>query len=722
MNLKNINILFSEKKYQKAFIEYGFYALNQPFMADIIALNTKLARSRLERLLAELASQHCGKAQEADSERGGRLAIQMSPPWTFSGQEPDSVDCAWWRLDYVIQGGGSGASGRVGRLSIPVCRFDNKVVTLKSEFTVSTLGSLIFKSGSGVGLEDFYQGVQQVGSLAIAFSFQRIEHDRLFSQLLFELIKRTGFDIPTVLGKLKLNQTVDSVFGERSVPAYLEKLLAFDESPANDAEKHYVDSAARDLNDSVAIYLGQPTNASLMPSTLIDASQLVEHKWQLGDEVNFNIEGVKCLGSTRIVHGWIVDPCQAIKDIHLVHPHAPQGIELLQKAVKFDRPDVVTAFGNTSTTLATHYGFAGVVTEHTLLAESGSVDILVTLKSGKQYRESTTEHAIALDNNGLQQAMGILTGDEIDSHCCERFFKPLFTTFTQMQPKVEQAFNQSFGPADSQAKPVLSVVIPLYGDNRFELTQIPQLAALRQPNWEIIFAVDDLRILSAVKDNAQRLAELYGLPVRVMAPDRNLGFSGINNFAVERTQGEHLLFLNSDCFVTRSEPVLAALNWLRNTPDAGAVGFRLLFADNTVQHDGMSVERWKQQRDFFLNAHPRIGVPSELVPKRPSKDKAVMLTAACLMMSRRRFDEVGGFNRAYLRGDFEDSDLCLKILARGAKLGIVRQDGIYHLERQSIGAQDGSVRQKITLVNSYIYSQRWKTMLTKKMSPLEVIA
>ena len=722
MNLKNINILFSDKKYQKAFIEYAFYAVCKPFMAETVALNAKLARIKLQRLLTELASQHCGNAPQPKSKHAGSLDVELSPPWAFSDQASDPQDCAWWRLDYVIQGDHSGGTEQHGRLSIPVCSIEDKAIILKSEFAISVPDSLIFKSSSGAGLEDFYQGVQQAGPLAIAFSLQRIERDRLFSQLVSELIKSTGLEVPAVLGKLKSSHSLDSVFGERSVPGYLEKLLSFGETPVNDAVQCYVDTAMFDLNDSVAGYLGQPTHSSQTPSTLVDTSQLVEHKWQLGDDVNFNIEGVKCIAGTRVVHGWIIDPRQAIQTIHLVHSNAPKGIELFQKAVKFDRPDVVMAFGDASTTSATHYGFAGVATEHRLPADCGSVELLVTLKSGKQYLESATEHAIALDNNGLQQAMGILTGDEINSHRCERFFKPLFTTFTHMQPKVEQAFNQSFGPVGPRAKPQLSVVIPLYGDTRFELTQIPQLAALRQTDWEIIFAVDDPRILNVVKDNVQRLAELYGLPVRVMAPDRNLGFSGINNFAVERSHGEHVLFLNSDCFITRPEPVLAALNWLQNTPGAGAAGFRLLFADHTVQHDGMSVERWKQQRDFYLNDHPRIGVPSELVPKRPIRDKASMLTAACLMMSRQRFDEVGGFNRAYLRGDFEDSDLCLKILARGAKLGIVRQDGIYHLERQSIGAQDGSLRQKITLVNSYIYSQRWKTMLAKKLSPLEVIA
>ena len=84
--------------------------------------------------------------------------------------------------------------------------------------------------------------------------------------------------------------------------------------------------------------------------------------------------------------------------------------------------------------------------------------------------------------------------------------------------------------------------------------------------------------------------------------------------------------------------------------------------------------------------------------------------------------EIGGFNRVFNRGDFEDSDLCLKLISKGKRLGIVRSNAIYHLERQSIASQDSGLRQKITLINSYIYSQRWKSILRRNLPALEVIS
>jgi GT2 family glycosyltransferase len=218
----------------------------------------------------------------------------------------------------------------------------------------------------------------------------------------------------------------------------------------------------------------------------------------------------------------------------------------------------------------------------------------------------------------------------------------------------------------------------------------------------------------------ERLANLYNVLARVVSPGKNLGFSGINNFAVDYAKGEYLLFLNSDCFVSELEPLTKAINWLKN-PKNGAVGFRLMFADKTVQHDGMSVSKWNNSSDFYLNDHPNAGLPVNLMIGMRDKFKSTMLTAACLMMSKVTFREVGCFNRAYFRGDFEDSDLCLKIIAKGKRLGIVQDGNIYHLERQTIASQEPGLRQKITLVNSYIYSQRWKSMLSKNLPLLEVV-
>jgi len=719
--LNDINLLFKYKNFQSALIEYIHHALSRPIMSDAVALNIRLAHIRLHRHLSELARKQYTNTSAVDSTEEGNLAVHIAPVWSFSDNKSNLQDCAWWRIDYVVESRASNLFAPSGRLSIPVFKVEGNVVKIQTDFTVAVPGSAIFKVSSFGDYEDFYEGIQTVGPVVIAFVFCRIEQDRIFSQLIAELYKESALNINKMLANINSISAHNSPLEEENIRAYLEKLGLNNESPIGDPMRLYFDSAALDLKNSVATYFRKTIRANLQPCLKLDTLKLVEHKSQLGDGVSFHIEGVKHVARTRVVHGWIVDPCQVVKHIHLLHPNVPQGIELFQNAVKFDRADIATTFGNIRPSLTTHYGFVSVANEHNLPEHSHDVEILVTLKNGIQYRETILEEAVAMDDNGLQYLIGILTDDKIDGERCERFFKPVFRAFTHNKPIVKLFFNKVYGSRATCSKPRLSVIIPLYGNIRFEQTQIPLLAALRQLDWEVIFAVDDLRILDTVCCNVERLALLYGLPVRVLAPDRNLGFSGINNFAVAHCHGQYVLFLNSDCFVTRTAPVLAALKWLEDRNGAGAAGFRLLYANQTIQHDGMSVGMWDQQREFYLNEHPRIGVAAPLAPKHPVNDNAVMLTAACLCMSRLQFNKVGGFSRSYLRGDFEDSDLCLKILTGGGVLGIVREHGIYHLERQSIGSQHVGLRQTITLVNSYIYSKRWATTLGREIIPLKVI-
>jgi GT2 family glycosyltransferase len=84
------------------------------------------------------------------------------------------------------------------------------------------------------------------------------------------------------------------------------------------------------------------------------------------------------------------------------------------------------------------------------------------------------------------------------------------------------------------------------------------------------------------------------------------------------------------------------------------------------------------------------------------------VTGALMLMSRKLFDEIGGFSPSYLRGDFEDGDLCLKVRQAGMRVGIVRQCPAYHLERQSIRkAGTGGARAAITYVNCVHFNDTW---------------
>ncbi|MCZ2498675.1 glycosyltransferase [Xylophilus sp. Kf1] len=446
---------------------------------------------------------------------------------------------------------------------------------------------------------------------------------------------------------------------------------------------------------------------------------IVKVKSEFCEGLSFNLEGLKRVGSVLILHGWIVDPGKQLTSIVLGKPGAAKGIDLKNRLVRFARPDVVAAYSRPGANIDSHYGFAAIVEDGPASAKIMQLAVALVATNGNAIIESLRVTHLDSHADNLASIVGIIPDTYLNAERCQKFYQPVFKAITSAAPPPVDACDERYGPPTPP--PELSVIIPLYGETRFERIQIPAFAALRAAGWEIIFAVDDPKILEAVRADAKRLARLYALDIRVVAPTRNQGFSGINNFAATNARGRYLLFLNSDCFISQVAPIAKAMHWL-NRESAGAVGFRMTYADRTIQHDGMSVSRWKGHPAFQLNAHPRRGLPINLIPQYPAQDDACLLTAACLMVTAERFAGVHGFDTDYVRGDFEDSDLCLKLVSAGWALGIVRDTGIFHLERQTIGQQEGGLRQKITLINSFIYTRKWQKTIEHGLPRLEVVA
>ena len=729
MNIQQINTLFANDELQKALIAYFDYAFAQPAMADSALFNFEFTRHRLERHLRAAAA---GGVPPQAASIGARDAVTLpfALPWTM----PDGMteagggeETQWWRLDFVVDPGPAEAPA-AGQLMVPLPLLTPaspvpQIVRIPVTFTAGKRASAILQLVCSVNVESAFEGLQMPHGRALAFSMQRIEDAQLYRQILGVERDRLPLSLDTLRDGVVRSSQPEIVLGADFLQRYAAAYTPRGEGGrAIAACRSYQRGVLLKLEAAARLHAGQDSapESVLHKPTVFDG--LVEEKWQLGDGVNLNIEGLRVIDDTLIVNGWIVDPGACIHSLRISRPDTASEFELKDRVLRIGRPDVVSAFGGEATGIATHYGFTAVVGNRGFAEGHDDFEIYVGGANGTVYREALRATHMAADEGAFLTLMGILQDGDVSAEQCDKFLAPVCTVFTPKPGKITQPFERIHGPANVQAiAPTLSIVIPLYGDTRFELTQIPAIAALRRPDWEIILAVDDPSILALVNAHAERLAMLYGVVVRVVSPNVNLGFSGINNFAVQRARGENLLFLNSDCFISTVEPVLAALRWLQ-TERAGAAGFRLQYADQTTQHDGMSVAMWKGDPAFYLNDHPRIGTPSQLMRKTYRNDPAVMLTAACLLMSRACFDQIGGFNQAYLRGDFEDSDLCLKLLSRGLKLGIVRQNGIFHLERQTIAAQDGGIRQRITLVNSYLYSQRWGGLLSGKLPALEVIA
>ena len=258
--------------------------------------------------------------------------------------------------------------------------------------------------------------------------------------------------------------------------------------------------------------------------------------------------------------------------------------------------------------------------------------------------------------------------------------------------------------------PTTSIIVPLYG--RFDFMQHQLLEfdsdAGRMRHAEVIYVVDDPRIADDVAGFAEMMSHVVDMPFRVVLGAVNRGYAGANNLGVAVAGAADLLFLNSDVIPTAPgwlDVVAAALA----DPAVGAVGARLHNHNMSLQHDHMAFE-WDGSWQAYLNKHPGAGLRPAPPVSQPVPCR--MVTAACLLMSRALYDEVGGFDDEFLIGDFEDSDLCLKVGQRGRTIVSVQDVGLVHLERQSFsGVGSNSFREKVARYNAARHQKRWGSLI-----------
>ena len=157
----------------------------------------------------------------------------------------------------------------------------------------------------------------------------------------------------------------------------------------------------------------------------------------------------------------------------------------------------------------------------------------------------------------------------------------------------------------------------------------------------------------------------------------------MNNLAVHRyaERAKYVLFLNND--VEAFEPGwIARMRSLASRPEVGAVGPLLLYGDDRVQHAGvlMGFSGAADHAMKFANAYLAKGErhPGYNCNLTAVRDYSAV-TAACMMVRKNVFAQVGGFDEKFVVG-FNDTDLCLRIGQAGFK---VLYDGftvLYHHE------------------------------------------
>src|SRR3546814_8953785 len=117
---------------------------------------------------------------------------------------------------------------------------------------------------------------------------------------------------------------------------------------------------------------------------------------------------------------------------------------------------------------------------------------------------------------------------------------------------------------------------------------------------------------------------------------------------------------------------------------------------------------------LFRSGLPRFFAPAQVERSVPA------LTGACLAVRRDAFTTVGGFTEDYVIGDYEDSDLCLKLRREGHDLRYIPAVELYHLERRSIRQHAGYMKGVACLYNSWLHAQRWQAEMIRQIGRAHV--
>jgi len=274
------------------------------------------------------------------------------------------------------------------------------------------------------------------------------------------------------------------------------------------------------------------------------------------------------------------------------------------------------------------------------------------------------------------------------------------------EPRGAEVWEKTYGAPLSA--PEISIIVPVYGRYNFFQNQIVALCQDPevQRRCEIIYVMDDPKLAEPFAEHAAFLARLWGGAFRLIGNGCNNGFSGANNLGVSAARGDVFLFLNSDVVPHDTDWLGPMVEVLQSSDEVGIVGAQLLHADGGVQHAGMAFS-YDEIFAIWTNQHPGKGLLPDLLPESgPRQVDAV--TGACLMIERSLLEKVGGWNTGYVIGDFEDSDLCLRVSELGLQCVYVPEARLTHLERQSFMLKERqSFNQRLTILNALLHEQRW---------------
>ena len=255
--------------------------------------------------------------------------------------------------------------------------------------------------------------------------------------------------------------------------------------------------------------------------------------------------------------------------------------------------------------------------------------------------------------------------------------------------------------------PLISIIIPNkdhIDDLKRCMESIEQKSTYK--NYEYII-VENNSTDSATFEYYKKL-EAENPKVRMVYWDGVFNYSAINNYGASFAKGEYLLLLNNDTEIINPDCLEELLGYCMRK-DVGAVGARLYYEDDTIQHAGVVIGFGGIAGHCFVQQ--KRGTTGYCHRIICAQDYSAV-TAACMMVKKSAFDAVGGLSEE-LAVAFNDIDFCMKL--RKAEYLIVYNPyaELYHYESKSRGLED--TPEKVARFNKEVatFEKKWPDILKK---------
>ena len=237
--------------------------------------------------------------------------------------------------------------------------------------------------------------------------------------------------------------------------------------------------------------------------------------------------------------------------------------------------------------------------------------------------------------------------------------------------------------------PLVSIIIPSY-EHVPDLDRcIRSLYSITQYRQFEVLVVENNSKTVETFSYYQKLTQTYPeCKVLVYEGEESFNFSRICNFGRQNARGDYFLFLNNDTEII-SPGWLGEMLQLCQLQDVGAVGGLLYYPDDTVQHAGVIVGLGGYAGHSHKYAEKGA---SGYMFRQACVQELSAVTGACMMVKRKAFDAVGGFDAGFAVA-YNDVDLCLRLRGRGYSVLFTPYAELYHHESKSRGTdEDGQAR------------------------------